>query len=67
MTAREVMRLRPYQPARLELLAELADIYGAKPAPGNSEAVFDFLQTVYSAGRIEGIRGERKRRKRATA
>lgn len=53
------MRLRPYLPDRREFVSELMDIYGAKPEPGSDDALFDFLQTIYNAGWLDGIRQKR--------
>lgn len=47
---------------QIEFGKKMATIYCAKPIKGNEDNFFDFLATVFNAGRIDGIRSERSKR-----
>lgn len=63
----EALRLRAYMLDRHEFVAMMADMFCAKPQKGDAENFYHFLETIYNAGCIEGIRQERKHRKGAAA
>lgn len=61
---KEVCRLRPYMPDCREFVETISDIFGARPLQSDRDNLYHFLATIHNAGRIEGIRQERNRRKR---
>lgn len=61
----EACRLREWSPDRREFLRGMMDVFGArpiKPIKGDGDNLVGFLQAVYNAGRVHGIREERSRR-----
>lgn len=64
MQLREACRLRAYMPHPVEFLEGMADIFGCCPLDANRDDFFHFLETIYNAGRIYGIRQERDKRRR---
>ncbi len=48
----------------LEWARVMASFYGARPRKGNEDAVYTFIADVFRAGRISGIREERRRRRK---
>lgn len=61
----EALRLRAYMPDNREFVVMMADMFCAKPLKGDAENLYHFLETIYNAGRVEGIRQERKHKKEA--
>lgn len=60
----EALRLRLYRKSSdNKTVTDLASAYGAAPQSGCSEAFHDLLLTVFEAGRIQGIREQRKKNK----
>ena len=41
----------------------IAAVYGAKPAKNNELAFYTFVWDIYRAGRIDGVRAERARKR----
>ena len=58
----EACRLREWSPDRREFLRWMMDVFGARPVKGDGDNLVEFLQAVYNAGRVHGIREERARR-----
>ena len=58
----EACRLREWSPDRREFLRGMMDVFGARPVKGDGDNLVEFLQAVYNAGRVHGIREERSRR-----
>ena len=58
----EACRLREGSPDRREFLRGMMDVFGARPVKGDGDSLVEFLQAVYNAGRVHGIREERARR-----
>lgn len=64
ITAIEAMKLRHYyDTGAMSLCKDLADIHGCIPAKGGAADFYEFLNTVFNAGRIDGVRQERDRRR----
>lgn len=63
----EACHLRVFMPDSREFVKGMADAYGCRPLEADSENLYDFLQAVYNAGRIAGIRSERQKGRRVTA
>lgn len=61
----EACRLRAFMPDNREFVSSMADIFGCRPIQEDKENLYHFLETIYNAGRIEGIRQERKHKKEA--
>lgn len=60
----EALRLRLYRKSSdNKTVTDLASAYGAVPQNGCNEALQDLLLTIFEAGRIQGIREERKKHK----
>lgn len=57
----EACRLRAFMPDSREFVKGMADAYGCRPLKADGENLYDFLQAIYNAGRIAGIRSERQR------
>lgn len=57
----EACRLREFMPDTRAFVKGMADVYGCRPLKADGENLYDFLQAVYNAGRIAGIRSERKK------
>lgn len=64
MQLREACRLRAYMPHPREFLEGMADIFGCRPLDASKDNFFHFLETIYNAGRVHGIRQERAKRRR---
>lgn len=60
---REACRLRAYMPDSREFVEAMVDIFSARPLQGDGDNLYHFLQTIHNAGRIQGIREERARRR----
>lgn len=58
----EACRLREWLPDRREFLRGMMDVFGARPVKGDGDNLVEFLQAVYNAGRVHGIREERAAR-----
>lgn len=61
---REACRLRAYMPHPREFVEGMADIFSCRPLEASKDDFFHFLETIYNAGRVHGIRQERDRRRR---
>ena len=59
----EACRLREFMPDSRAFVKGMADMFCCRPLKEDGENLYNFLQTVYNAGRIEGIRSERSKRK----
>lgn len=57
----EALRLREFMPDSRAFVKGMADAYGCRPLKADGENLYDFLQAIYNAGRIAGIRSERSR------
>ena len=53
----------PEQMHSREFSKQISRIFFARPLKGNEEDFYRFLDTVFNAGRICGIRQERRKRK----
>lgn len=61
----ECVKLRKkHDPDMLSWADEILGIYCCRPMKGNSDNLREFVADVFSAGRISGVREERKRRNR---
>ena len=60
---REACKLRRYMDDNRSFNECICDIFGAIPLESDKENFYDFMNTIYNAGRIAGIRCERQRRK----
>ena len=58
----EACRLREWSPDKREFLRGMMDVFGARPVKGDADNLVEFLQAVYNAGWVHGIRAERSRR-----
>ncbi len=47
----------------LDWASEVMAIYGCHPTKGNSDNLREFVADVFAAGRISGVREERRKRK----
>lgn len=66
ITAIEAMRLRNQcTPEMRSICIELADIHICFPAKASRDDFYDFLTTVFNAGRIAGVRQERTKKENA--
>lgn len=63
LLVREACRLRGYMKDNRGFNECICDIFGAVPLESDKENFYDFMNTIYNAGRIAGIRSERQRRK----
>lgn len=64
INAVEALRLRLYRKTDVnQTVTNIASAYCAVPQNGCSEALQDMLVTIFEAGRIQGIREERKKNK----
>lgn len=61
---REACRLRAYMPDNRDFVIAMADIFGAQPVKDDGDNLYHFLETIYNAGRVDGIRQERKHKGR---
>ena len=60
----EALRLRLYRKSNEnKTVSDIASAYCAVPLNGCNEALQDLLLTIFEAGRIQGIREERKKHK----
>lgn len=64
MQLREACRLRAYMPHPREFLEGMADIFSCRPLEADKDNFLHFLETIYNAGRVYGIRQERAKRRR---
>lgn len=48
----------------LDWASEIMEIYCCRPAKGNSDNLREFVADVFAAGRISGVREERRKKKR---
>lgn len=64
INAVEALRLRLYRKSNAnQTVSDIASAYCAVPLNGCSEALQDLLLTIFEAGRIQGIRKQRKKNK----
>ena len=64
-TPAECVKLRRnHAPDELAWAAETMAFYGCRPMKGNGDNLREFVADVFAAGRISGVREERKRRRR---
>ena len=64
INAVEALRLRLYRKSNEnETVSDIASAYCAVPQSGCSDALQDMLVTIFEAGRIQGIREQRKKNK----
>ena len=60
----ECVKLRRKHDAEsLAWASEIMAIYGCRPMRGNGDNIREFVADVFAAGRISGVREERKRRR----
>lgn len=59
---REACRLRQWMPDNREFVEGMADIFCAKPLNSDGDNLYHFLEIIYNAGRIEGVRCEQRRK-----
>lgn len=61
----ECVKLRKnHSPDELAWAAETMAFYGCRPMKGDGDNLCEFVADVFAAGRISGVREERKRRRR---
>lgn len=61
---REACRLRAFMPDNREFVMAMADVFGARPLKKDNDNLWHFLETIYNAGRVDGIRQERQNKRR---
>lgn len=59
----EACKLRGFMEDKRGFNECICDIFCAIPLEDDKENFYDFMNTIYNAGRIAGIRSERQRRK----
>lgn len=57
----EACRLRAYMEDKKGFCDCICSIFGAVPLKADKDNFYDFLNTIYNAGRIAGIRSERRK------
>ena len=58
----EACRLREFMPDSREFVENMAEAFGCHPIKADEENLYIFLQAIYNAGRIAGIRSERHKK-----